>query len=66
MRTLMYRVRDNRGNEFVTTSYADTLKDENRLVETFLVKEDTENEKLKEKRRVHAQKIMDIFGIKGK
>ena len=66
MRTLMYRVRDNRGNEFVTTSYADTLKDENRLVETFLVKEDTENEKLKEKRRIHAQKIMDIFGIKGK
>jgi hypothetical protein len=66
MRTLMYRVRDNRGNEFVTTSYAETLKDENRLVETFLVKEDTENEKLKEKRRVHAQKIMDIFGIKGK
>ena len=65
MRTLMYRVRDNRGNEFVTTSYAETLKDENRLVETFLVKEDTENEKLKEKRRVHAQKIMDIFGIKG-
>jgi len=64
MRTLMYRVRDNRGNEFVTTSYADTLKDENRLVETFLVKEDTENEKLREKRRVHAQKIMDIFGIK--
>ena len=64
MRTLMYRVRDNRGNEFVTTSYAETLKDENRLVETFLVKEDTENEKLKEKRRVHAQKIMDIFGIK--
>lgn len=66
MRTLMYRVRDNKGNEFVTTSYADTLKDENRLVETFLVKEDTENEKLREKRRVHAQKIMDIFGIKGK
>ena len=66
MRTLMYRVRDNRGNEFVTTSYAETLKDENRLVETFLVKEDTENERLKEKRRVHAQKIMDIFGIKGK
>lgn len=64
MRTLMYRVRDNKGNEFVTTSYAETLKDENRLVETFLVKEDTENEKLKEKRRVHAQKIMDIFGIK--
>ena len=66
MRTLMYRVRDNKDNEFVTTSYAETLKDENRLVETFLVKEDTENEKLKEKRRVHAQKIMDIFGIKGK
>lgn len=66
MRTLMYRVRDNRGNEFVTTSYAETLKDENRLVETFLVKDDTENEKLKEKRRVHAQKIMDIFGIKRK
>lgn len=64
MRTLMYRVRDNRGNEFVTTSYAETLKDENRLVETFLVKEDTENEKLKEKRRIHTQKIMDIFGIK--
>ena len=64
MRTLMYRVRDAKGNEFVTTSYAETLKDENRLVETFLVKEDTENEKLKEKRRVHAQKIMDIFGIK--
>lgn len=54
MRTLMYRVRDNRGNEFVTTSYAETLKDENHLVETFLVKDDTENEKLKEKRRVHA------------
>jgi len=66
MRTLMYRVRDNRGNEFVTTSYAETLKDENRLVETFLVKDDTENEKLKEKRRIHAQKIMNIFGIKGK
>lgn len=64
MRTLMYRVRDTKGNEFVTTSYAETLKDENRLVETFLVKDDTENEKLKEKRRVHAQKIMDIFGIK--
>ena len=64
MRTLMYRVRDNKGNEFVTTSYAETLKDENRLVETFLVKEDTENEKLKEKRRIHAQKIMNIFGIK--
>ena len=64
MRTLMYRVRDNKGNEFVTTSYAETLKDENRLVETFLVKEDTESERLKEKRRVHAQKIMDIFGIK--
>ena len=62
----MYRVRDTKGNEFVTTSYAETLKDENRLVETFLVKEDTENEKLKEKRRVHVQKIMDIFGIKGK
>lgn len=66
MRTLMYRVRDNRGNEFVTTNYAETLKDENRLVETFLVKDDTENEKLKEKRKVHAQKIMEIFGIKGK
>ena len=66
MRTLMYRVRDNKGNEFVTTSYAETLKDENRLVERFLVKDDTEDEKLKEKRRVHAQKIMDIFGIKGK
>ena len=64
MRTLMYRVRDIKGNEFVTTSYAETLKDENRLVETFLVKENTENEKLKEKRRIHAQKIMDIFGIK--
>ena len=66
MRTLMYRVRDNKGNEFVTTSYAETLKDENRLVERFLVKDDTENEKLKEKRRTHAQKIMDIFGIKRK
>ena len=64
MRTLMYRVRDNKGNEFVTTSYAETLKDENRLVERFLVKDDTEDEKLKEKRRIHAQKIMDIFGIK--
>lgn len=64
MRTLMYRVRNTKGNEFVTTSYADTLKDENHLVETFLVKEDTENEKLKEKRRIHAQKIMNIFGIK--
>ena len=66
MRTLMYRVRDNKGNEFVTTSYAETLKDENRLVERFLVKDDAEDEKLKEKRRVHAQKIMNIFGIKGK
>lgn len=60
----MYRVRDNKGNEFVTTSYAETLKDENRLVERFLVKDDTEDEKLKEKRKIHAQKIMDIFGIK--
>ncbi len=60
----MYRVRDNKGNEFVTTSYAETLKDENRLVETFLVQEDTESETLKEKRRTHAQRIMDIFGIK--
>ena len=60
----MYRVRDNKGNEFVTTSYAETLKDENRLIERFLVKDDTEDEKLKEKRKIHAQKIMDIFGIK--
>lgn len=66
MRTLMYRVRDIKGNEFVTTSYAETLKDENRLIETFLVKEDAEDKKLKEKRKLHAQKIMEIFGIKGK
>ena len=66
MRTLMYRVRDIKGNEFVTSSYAETLKDENRLVETFLVKVDTEDEKLKKKKKIHAQKIMEKFGIKGK
>lgn len=64
MRTLMYRLRDIKGNEFVTASYAETLKDENRLVETFLVKVDTEDEKLKKKKKIHAQKIMEKFGIK--
>ena len=64
MRTLMYRVRDNKGNEFVTPSYADVTRTGNHLVETFLVKEDLEDEKTKEAKRKHAHKIMEKFGIK--
>lgn len=64
MRTLMYKVRNDEGYEFTTTSYAEATKKENHLISTFLVKDDLEDEKTKEKRKNHANKIMELFGIK--
>lgn len=64
MRTLVYEMMNAKGNEFVTMNYAETLKKENYLLKTFLVERDLEDKKLKEKRRNHAKKVMDIFGIK--
>ena len=64
MRTLMYKVRNNEGYEFTTTSYAEATKKENHLISTFLIKDDSEDEKTKEKRKIHANKIMELFGIK--
>ena len=66
MRTLMYKVRDNEGNEFTTTSYAEAIKEGNHLISHLLVKDGFETEKVRGKKKTHAQKIMDIFGIKGK
>ena len=63
MKTLVYEMMNTKGNEFVTMSYAETLKKENHLLRTFLVERDREDKKLKEKRRNHAKKVMDIFGI---
>ena len=64
MRTLMYKVRNNEGYEFTTTSYAEATKKENHLISTFLVKDDLEDEKTKENKKTHANKIMELFGIK--
>jgi hypothetical protein len=64
MRTLMYKVRNNEGYEFTTTSYAEATKKENHLISTFLVKDETEDEKLAATRKKHAHKIMEKFGIK--
>lgn len=64
MRTLMYKVRNNEGYEFTTTSYAEATKKENHLISTFLVKDDSEDEKLTTARKKHAHKIMEKFGIK--
>lgn len=66
MRTLMYKVRDNEGNEFTTTSWEEAKRKENHLIVAYLVKDEIETEKTKEKKRIHAQKIMGLFGIKGK
>lgn len=60
----MYKVRNNEGYEFTTTSYAEATKKENHLISTFLVKDDSEDEKLTAARKKHAHKIMEKFGIK--
>ena len=66
MRSLMYKVRDNEGNEFTTTRWEEATKEGNHLISHLMVKDEVETEKVKERKKTHAQKIMEAFGIKGK
>ena len=64
MRTLMYKVVDDRGYEFTTASYTEATRKENHILCTYLIKDDEENEKVRAGRKLHAAKIMEKFGIK--
>ena len=58
MRRVIYKVR--RGNEtFVTTSYAEAIADDARIVETFLTEIDERTEKEKEYAKARVRKIAE-------
>lgn len=66
MRTLMYKVRDNMGNEFTTTSYKEATSKENHLICSFVIPTETpEDEKVISARKTRVrEKIAKKFGIK--
>ena len=64
MRRVNYRVRRADGTEFHTTDYKEATSGGNRIEETYLTKIDERTEEQKERAKVHARKIKEIFKAK--